>query len=118
VLGGALVLQHRCKPFLSDALDQLEEYTLLACAGLVMLGVGSYLGLPPLATTVLYFVLMGTASVFITKALRAVWREDTEEKEGSIAIAEMQEGSIKEIHGSDCEERTKEVLGTKCRLVV
>jgi hypothetical protein len=110
VLGGALVLQHRCKPFLSDALDQLEEYTLLACMGLVMLGVGSYLGMPPLATTVLYFVLMVTASVFITKALRAVWREDTEETEGSIAIAEMQERRM--------QERTKEVIRTKGRVVI
>jgi hypothetical protein len=79
VLGGALVLQYRCKPFLSDALDQLEEYTLLACGGLVLLGVGSYLGMPPLATTVLYVVLVGTASAFMVKALRAVWREDIAE---------------------------------------
>eukprot|EP00935_MAST-01C_sp_MAST-1C-sp1_P001563 g1563.t1 len=76
VFGGGLVLQHWRKPFLSDALDQLEERTLVACMGIVLLGMGSLLGLPPLAVTALYFALVAASAVYIGLAVRAVWREE------------------------------------------
>ena len=76
VLGGALALQHCFKPFLSDALDALEERTLVACMGIVLLGIASYLEVaPPQVITALYCVVMMTSAWSIAHALRAVWRE-------------------------------------------
>ena len=66
----------RAPLFLSDALDQLEERTLVACMGIVLLGMGSLLGLPPMTITVLYFALVAASAVYIGLAVRAVWREE------------------------------------------
>jgi hypothetical protein len=75
VLGGALVLQHFCKPALSDALDTLEEHTLMACTAIVALGAASASGLLPLAVSVLYFFIMAASTVLLWRDLRAVWLE-------------------------------------------
>ena len=75
VLGGALALQHRSKPFLSGALDALEEHTLAACVAIVVLGVCSLLGMPPIAVTALYTVIMLVSAVVIARDMRAVYNE-------------------------------------------
>ena len=75
VLGGALALQHRFKPFLSDALDGLEEHTLAACVAIVVLGVCSLLGMPPIAVTALYTVIMLVSAVTVARDMRAVYNE-------------------------------------------
>jgi hypothetical protein len=96
ILGGALALQHCHKPFLSDALDQLEERTLLVCLATVGLGICSLLGVPPIAVTVIYFLLVGAAVLYIAPSLRAVWREDTKAATGAgqqLAAASATEGS-------------------------
>ena len=75
VLGGALALQHRSKPFLSGALDALEEHTLAACVAIVVLGACSLLGMPPIAVTALYTVIMLVSAVIIARDMRAVYNE-------------------------------------------
>ena len=81
VLGVALVLQHCIKPFLSNALDELEVHTLVACMALVALGTCSHLGLlPSTAVTALYFVIMAASAVVITRDMRAVYNEGGEEE--------------------------------------
>jgi hypothetical protein len=78
VLGGALALQYRIKPFLSDALDALEEHTLMACMAIVVLGICSQLSMPPIAVTVLYAAIMLASVVVIGRDMRAVWAEGSE----------------------------------------
>ena len=75
VLGGALALQYRFKPFLSDALDALEEHTLAACVAIVVLGVCSLLGMPQIAVTALYTVIMLVSAVTVARDMRAVYNE-------------------------------------------
>ena len=75
VLGGALALQRRVKPFASDALDALEEHTLAACLAIVLLGAAAHLGAPPVAVTALYFAAVAAAAAVIGRDLRAVWAE-------------------------------------------
>jgi len=80
VLGGALALQRRVKPFASDALDALEEHTLTACVAIVLLGAAAHLGAPPVAVAALYFAAVAVAAAVIGRDLRAVWAEGGAEK--------------------------------------
>ena len=73
-------MQWRCKPFLSDGLDRLEEVTLASCLAIVALAAGSLSGLAPLATTILYFGIVAVSTIFVAKALLAVWREGLDEE--------------------------------------
>ena len=92
VLGGALVLQYRVKPFLSDALDALEEHTLAACMAIVVLGICSQLGMPPIAVTVLYAAIMLASAVVIGRGVRAVWAEGSEPEAAKAAEQQRVQG--------------------------
>ena len=85
VLGAALVLQRYVKPFDSNALDTLEEHTLVACVAIVALGTCAYLGLPPAAVTALYFTLMAASAVVIARDMRAIYNEGGDEEDGNAA---------------------------------
>jgi hypothetical protein len=106
VLGGALLLQLACKPFISAAVDQLEERTLAACVILVVLGAASQNGAPTIVITVLYFLLMIVAAIAVCLALVGVYTEGKEENEvaaGSSSTADTPssgEGAASDAAGS------------------
>jgi outer membrane protein assembly factor BamB len=90
LLGGALLLQHCYKPFLSEGVNMLEKRTLMACEGVVALGAMAWLGVPELAITVLYFMLMITAAGLIAQSLRVVWREQSGDRNGNEGFSAVQ----------------------------
>ena len=48
---------------------------LAACMAIVLLGICSQLGMPPIAVTVLYAAIMLASAVVIGRDVRAVWAE-------------------------------------------
>jgi hypothetical protein len=90
VLGGALALQYRSKPFLSDALDALEGHTLAACVAIVVLGACSLLGMPPIAVTALYTVIMLVSAVIVARDMHAVYNEGS--SRGGAGVPPVGEG--------------------------
>ena len=89
VLGGALVLQHLCKPSLSDALDTLEEHTLVACVAIVALGAASASGLNPQAISALYFLTMAASGALLWRDMRTVWLESDPTSGAATAVVSM-----------------------------
>jgi hypothetical protein len=106
VLGGALALQHCVKPFVSDALDALEEHTLAACVAIVVLGICSQLGMPPIAVTVFYATIMLASAAVIGRDMRAIYKEGSN-KEGSNEALPVDSGAQED------EEEKKETLNSK-----
>ena len=89
VLGGALALQHSCKPSLSDALDTLEEHTLVACVAIVALGAASASGLDPQAISALYFLTMAASAALLWRDMRAVWLESDPASDAAAAVVSI-----------------------------
>jgi hypothetical protein len=73
VLLAALALQHRCKPFISDSLDLLEESVLVSCTVLVLLGAYSFVGGAHNVTTALYFATIALTCARVAQLLRRIW---------------------------------------------
>ena len=87
VLGGALLLQLLCKPFLSDALDRLERDTLAACLVIVALGAASNAGADAVAVMVAFYAILLAAAGVVGNDLLLVWREGNDDDDDDDAAA-------------------------------
>jgi outer membrane protein assembly factor BamB len=85
VLGGALLLQLLCKPFLSDALDRLERDTLAACLVIVALGAASNAGADAVAVMVAFYAILLAAAGVVGNDLLLVWREGNDDDDAAAA---------------------------------
>ena len=70
---------------MSPALDHSEQNTLMACVAFVILGYGTWRGMPDIAVTLLYFVVLLFAVVHVGRAVRGAWREVQGEPASAVA---------------------------------